>query len=93
MGLVLGRDFNPDEVLTVQAQVDKLINQATSLENLCQCFSGWYVLGSSYFYRRSLTVSIGVPSGDLLPPTSYSHLCEPLQHVLRLCHMYYRIAL
>jgi FKBP12-rapamycin complex-associated protein len=38
----LGRDFNPNVVLTVQAQVDKLILQATSLENLCQCFSGWY---------------------------------------------------
>ncbi|KAH9072320.1 atypical/PIKK/FRAP protein kinase [Lactarius deliciosus] len=36
-----GRDFNPDVVLSVQAQVDKLILQATSLENLCQCFSGW----------------------------------------------------
>ncbi|KAG8220979.1 hypothetical protein J3R82DRAFT_2485 [Butyriboletus roseoflavus] len=36
-----GRDFNPDVVLTVPAQVDKLILQATSLENLCQCFSGW----------------------------------------------------
>ncbi|KAH9990569.1 FAT-domain-containing protein [Russula vinacea] len=36
-----GRDFNPNVVLTVQAQVDKLILQATSLENLCQCFSGW----------------------------------------------------
>ncbi|OBZ74140.1 Phosphatidylinositol 3-kinase tor2 [Grifola frondosa] len=36
-----GRDFNPDVVLPVAAQVDKLIIQATSLENLCQCFSGW----------------------------------------------------
>ncbi|CCM00588.1 uncharacterized protein FIBRA_02624 [Fibroporia radiculosa] len=36
-----GRDFNPDIVLNVPAQVDKLIIQATSLENLCQCFSGW----------------------------------------------------
>ncbi|KAI0091642.1 phosphatidylinositol 3-kinase [Irpex rosettiformis] len=36
-----GRDFNPDISLTVQQQVDKLILQATSLENLCQCFSGW----------------------------------------------------
>jgi len=36
-----GRDFNPEIVLTVAAQVDKLIIQATSLENLCQCFSGW----------------------------------------------------
>ena len=41
--VLLGRDFNPEEVLTVPAQVDKLILQATSLENLCQCFSGWYV--------------------------------------------------
>lgn len=38
-----GRDFNPDVSLTVAAQVDKLIIQATSLENLCQCFSGWCV--------------------------------------------------
>ncbi|KAI1796782.1 atypical/PIKK/FRAP protein kinase [Ganoderma leucocontextum] len=36
-----GRDFNPEEPLSVSAQVDKLILQATSLENLCQCFSGW----------------------------------------------------
>ncbi|TDL23875.1 atypical/PIKK/FRAP protein kinase [Rickenella mellea] len=36
-----GRDFNPDIALTVPLQVEKLIQQATSLENLCQCFSGW----------------------------------------------------
>ncbi|KII85882.1 hypothetical protein PLICRDRAFT_144570 [Plicaturopsis crispa FD-325 SS-3] len=36
-----GRDFNPDVVLSVTSQVDKLISQATALENLCQCFSGW----------------------------------------------------
>lgn len=36
-----GRDFDPKVVLTVAEQVDKLILQATSLENLCQCFSGW----------------------------------------------------
>jgi len=41
---LLGRDFNPDVTLTVSAQVDKLIIQATSLENLCQCFSGWFVI-------------------------------------------------
>ena len=42
-----GRDFNTDPSeppLSVPAQVDRLIIQATSLENLCQCFSGWYVL-------------------------------------------------
>lgn len=36
-----GRDFNPDVALSVETQVDKLIEQATSFENLCQCFSGW----------------------------------------------------
>ncbi|EIN09563.1 FAT-domain-containing protein [Punctularia strigosozonata HHB-11173 SS5] len=36
-----GRDFDPEVALDVPAQVDKLILQATSLENLCQCFSGW----------------------------------------------------
>jgi len=36
-----GRDFDPNVVLPVAAQVEKLIAQATSCENLCQCFSGW----------------------------------------------------
>ncbi|KAJ7623177.1 phosphatidylinositol 3-kinase [Roridomyces roridus] len=36
-----GKDFDPEVPLTVVAQVDKLILQATSIENLCQCFSGW----------------------------------------------------
>ncbi|KAL0953824.1 hypothetical protein HGRIS_005004 [Hohenbuehelia grisea] len=36
-----GRDFNPDVALSVPQQVEKLILQSTSLENLCQCFSGW----------------------------------------------------
>ncbi|KAJ3878338.1 phosphatidylinositol 3-kinase [Lentinula edodes] len=36
-----GRDFDPEESLSVKSQVDKLIDQATSLENLCQLFSGW----------------------------------------------------
>lgn len=36
-----GKDFGPDEVLSVQKQVDLLIRQATSNENLCQCYIGW----------------------------------------------------
>lgn len=36
-----GRDFNPNVTLDVPTQVDKLIQQATSLENLCQCYIGW----------------------------------------------------
>ena len=44
-----GRDFNPDVALDVPSQVSKLISQATSLENLCQCFSGWYAFKISHF--------------------------------------------
>ncbi|KAJ7899711.1 phosphatidylinositol 3-kinase [Mycena leptocephala] len=36
-----GRDFDPDVALSVEDQVGKLILQAMSLENLCQCFAGW----------------------------------------------------
>lgn len=36
-----GRDFKPDEELYVGAQVDKLLAQATSVENLCQHYIGW----------------------------------------------------
>ncbi|KAF7308485.1 Serine/threonine-protein kinase TOR [Mycena chlorophos] len=36
-----GRDFDPEIELTVEQQVDRLIQQATAIENLCQCFSGW----------------------------------------------------
>jgi FKBP12-rapamycin complex-associated protein len=36
-----GRDFKPGEELKVEAQVDKLIREATNLENLCQHYIGW----------------------------------------------------
>ncbi|KAG0243175.1 armadillo-type protein [Mortierella sp. GBAus27b] len=36
-----GRDFNPDVTLDVPSQVEKLIRQATSVENLCQCWVGY----------------------------------------------------
>eukprot|EP01132_Coremiostelium_polycephalum_P002833 gene2833-3519_t len=36
-----GRDFRSNETLEVQDQVQKLIDQATSHENLCQCYIGW----------------------------------------------------
>lgn len=36
-----GRDFKPYEELDVVAQVDKLIREATKLENLCQHYIGW----------------------------------------------------
>jgi len=55
--MLLGRDFKPN-VLKVEEQVDKLILQATSLENLCQCFSGWYDLCSIQPQRLMLTLGI-----------------------------------
>jgi len=36
-----GHDFRPNEELPVPDQVDKLLQQATSLENLCQLYVGW----------------------------------------------------
>lgn len=36
-----GREFNTTYPLDVQTQVDKLIKQATSDENLAQCYIGW----------------------------------------------------
>lgn len=36
-----GRDFSPNHTLDVPAQVQRLIEQATSHENLCQCYIGW----------------------------------------------------
>ena len=36
-----GLDFNNDIPLTVQEQIDRLINQATSDENLSQSYLGW----------------------------------------------------
>lgn len=36
-----GSDFNTTEEISVQRQVDLLIQQATNNENLCQCYIGW----------------------------------------------------
>ncbi|KAJ1509796.1 phosphatidylinositol kinase- protein kinase tor1 [Coelomomyces lativittatus] len=36
-----GRDFKTEKPLDVPRQVDKLILQATTLENLCLCYIGW----------------------------------------------------
>lgn len=59
-----GRDFNPRVTLDVPTQVEKLIQQATSLENLCQCYVGWYVL-VSFSKGCLLNLSLlGVHSGN-----------------------------
>lgn len=44
-----GRDFlKPDddesEDFTIEQQVERLIQEATSIENLCQLFTGWCAL-------------------------------------------------
>jgi FKBP12-rapamycin complex-associated protein len=36
-----GKDFSDKQSLDVPRQVRRLIDQATSHENLCQCFTGW----------------------------------------------------
>ncbi|KIJ50878.1 hypothetical protein M422DRAFT_244825 [Sphaerobolus stellatus SS14] len=36
-----GRDFGSDQLLSVSIQVEKLILEATSNQNLCQLFHGW----------------------------------------------------
>lgn len=36
-----GGDFGFEETLDVPEQVELLIKQATSHENLCQCYIGW----------------------------------------------------
>lgn len=36
-----GRDFNPYVEIAVDEQVDRLIEQATLPDNLCQCYIGW----------------------------------------------------
>ncbi|WFD05627.1 non-specific serine/threonine protein kinase [Malassezia vespertilionis] len=36
-----GRDFNPNLTLTVREQVERLIQDATAVENLCVAFIGW----------------------------------------------------
>ena len=38
---LLGNDFKRFENLSVEDQVDKLIQEATDVENLCQHFMGW----------------------------------------------------
>jgi len=36
-----GRDFRPYEELNISDQVDKLLAQATNVENICQHWIGW----------------------------------------------------
>ena len=36
-----GTDFGEDDILGIDQQVERLINQATSRENLCQIYFGW----------------------------------------------------
>lgn len=41
-----GRDFQNEHVITVTSQVELLINQATSIENLAQSYIGWFFVSN-----------------------------------------------
>ena len=45
-----GRDFKTTRELDVKEQVDRLIQQATSVENLCQCYIGWCSFCKFYLF-------------------------------------------
>ena len=36
-----GNDFPQYRALSVEAQVELLIQESSSVENLCQCYVGW----------------------------------------------------
>lgn len=61
--MVTGRDFKPNEELSVADQVNKLVQKAVSAENLAQCFTGWcpfWVSNSSFcsFHPQSMVLMI-----------------------------------
>ncbi len=45
-----GKDFSVKESLSVKRQVERLIKQATDIENLAQAYLGWYVNIIIYIY-------------------------------------------
>ncbi len=53
-----GRDFRPNSTLEVSAQVEKLIHQATAIENLCQLYIGWCPFVSLMFRLNVLMVLV-----------------------------------
>jgi hypothetical protein len=80
-----GRDFNNEEPLDVSSQVGKLIEQATSLENLCQCFHGWFVLFPEVSASVLTLCFTGVRFGRVL--------VFSCPYLLPLCHLTLVIAL
>lgn len=62
-----GRDFSHDETLDVPTQVELLIKQATSHENLCQCYIGWSVQWSN----RALDIHLQIDASQIFSRTSY----------------------
>ena len=67
-----GRDFPMlDEVLSVDRQVDALINEAQNMENLCQHFAGWCIHWWN-IYILGLRVYINIPLPAILEFTEPS---------------------
>lgn len=56
-----GRDFKPTQSLAVDAQVDRLIEQATSLSNLSQMFIGWCVTPASFSSSAEPPLTLSTP--------------------------------
>ncbi|TPX76526.1 hypothetical protein CcCBS67573_g02191 [Chytriomyces confervae] len=50
-----GKDFKTQAPLDVPSQVNRLIEQATSMENLCQCYIGWSMSPRSKLLSSALS--------------------------------------
>jgi len=74
-----GLDFDNDEALDVAEQVERLILQATSKENLCQLFTGWYVGSACFVLFCFLAEFVDV---NLLPVLTPFHTLLHLQVLL-----------
>lgn len=76
-----GRDFPTEQSVDVPAQVDLLIKQSTSHENLCQCYIGWYVSLLSFI----LSCLIKVLSSDCFCLPQVSFLVMRIQSTFVTC--------
>eukprot|EP00058_Branchiostoma_floridae_P004987 XP_002590475.1 hypothetical protein BRAFLDRAFT_124561 [Branchiostoma floridae] len=61
-----GHDFNKDESLEVPTQVELLIGQATSHENLCQCYIGCLPPFDLIVFNPKLQIGLKPKKGNLI---------------------------
>jgi len=90
-----GRDFKPNEVLDVPDQVERLIQQATSIENLCQCYVGWYggaPCGLHVHWRDTNCDSFRNSMDDAQVPIlvgAFGSQCSLVPHLYTIVHIAY----